>query len=186
MAKKSIKNDKIQTIKEEISMNNDYTMNTYPNNTAVSMNTGYEVPNMMGQVYYDSGRMINPTTSLSMRLDVAELLRIQAQSMFEAYYLGARSTSLAIPQQSNAEMFGVDVYLGVYDDEAYGVYNNVEKYNKSEIFWHVGSQCKQTFATYDEALDFARNGVASFNHIDVKDVPPLKTACNWRQKITDV
>lgn len=161
--------------KEEIIM--------YGNGAVMPMNTsGYEIQSAMVQPYpYDYSRVGNSTLALSMHIDVAEVLQVQANSMINAYNLGANSV-LVVPQ-SNSNSFSMEGYLGVYDDSAYGVYNSAEKYESSKMYWHDDSLCKQIFPTYEEALAFAKAGVVALSGLNEKDIPPLKVDCNWRQKI---
>lgn len=131
--------------------------------------------------YYDYSRVGNSTLALSMHIDMAEVLQVQANSMVVAYNLGANSFSV-VPQ-SNSNSFLMEGYLGVYDDSAYGVYSSAEKYESSKMYWHDDSLCKRIFPTYEEALAFARAGVVALSGLNEKDIPPLKVDCNWRQKI---
>lgn len=137
-----------------------------------------------GTLYHYDARQGDATLLLSLNLNVTELLQIQAQSMVAAYNLGvSQATNFA--QQSSVDTITLDGYLGIYDDEAYGIYDSMERYNKSEIYWHKGSMSKQKFLNYDEAIEFAKAGVSALSGVPITDIPPLKVMCNWRQKIIE-
>ena len=159
--------------------------NGAPINYGVPMNmVGAELPQVAaGTLYhYDTipgGAML----ALTLNLNVTELLQVQAQNMFAAYNLGAQTTSLA--QQGSGDTITVDGYLGVYDKEAYGVYDSLERYNKSETYWNRGSRSTQKFIHYDEAVEFAKAGVSSLSGVPITAIPPLRVPCNWRQKIVE-
>lgn len=179
MAKKSV----VNTTKEKEAI----IMNGYQNNSVMPMNTsGYEMQGVMVQPMvqpypYDYSRVGNSTLALSMHIDMAEVLQVQANSMVVAYNLGANSVSV-VPQ-SNSNSFSMEGYLGVYDDSAYGVYSSAERYESSKMYWHDDSLCKRIFPTYEEALAFAKAGVVALSGLNERDIPPLKVDCNWRQKI---
>ena len=176
MSKKDVVN--ITNRKEEM------TMTSYPNSSVAPVNTGYDSQGVMVQSYpYDYSRISNPTPALAMYIDVADLLRVHAQSMAIAYNLGANSN--AVVPQSDSNSFSMSGFLGVYDDSAYGVYSSAERYESSRIYWHDDSLHKQVFLIYEDALGFARAGVALLNGLAEKDIPPMKVDCNWRQKIFD-
>ena len=124
-------------------------------------------------------------TIMVLKIDLSDILRTNAENMRWAYALGRsslNSTSAFVPPppQYNCKS---KIYTGIFDAAAYGVYDDNDKLQKSKQYWHSNNVESQEFASYDEALHFAKAGIASLKGINEKDVPPMKTSVNWRQKI---
>ena len=174
-------------ISEAIKSNRKETMNMVDYNSTIPMNlsSGYETQQFVPvNYYYDSTRMNNPILALNVRLDVSELIKVQSKTMLDAYQLGV-DMATGVLRQSTSDSISMEGYMGIYDDESYGVYNSTEKYEKSAMYWHTNSVRHQIFRTYDEAIAYAKNGVAALNGIDESELPPMTMSCNWRQKIFD-
>lgn len=66
--------------------------------------------------------------------------------------------------------------MGVFDRNSYGVYNDQDKFVKSKNYWNASSLKHQEFETRDEALRFARTGVAQLNGITENAIPSMQFA----------
>ena len=124
----------------------------------------------------------NPPTIAYTILDIADIIRAHSEGMYTAFQMG-----LQLAQEQTATNVAVNgetaTFLGVYDRYAYGVYDNDEAYQRSSRYWDSQTLRKQFFVTYDEAKDFAANGVADYNNMSVADLPSLTRSLNWRQNI---
>ena len=129
----------------------------------------------------NSNKKITVVT-IDVEMDVEKILRAQFEMFKEIYDLGCNVSS---PHVTLSEPFASTspIYIGIYDKTAYGVYDDQSKFQKSQTYWHSSSVNKQEFSTYDEALVFARKGVALLNGISENAVPDLQHSINWRQKI---
>lgn len=77
----------------------------------------------------------------------------------------------------------VKKYLGAYDCVAYGVYDNVSKHSNSLPYWKKNSYNDDIFDSYEDALEFARNGVSQLSGIPVDQLPPMEGRINFRNRI---
>lgn len=74
-----------------------------------------------------------------------------------------------------------DGYVGVYDHDRYGVYNDSDKLAESMKFLKGGTQ--QAFSNYEDALAFAVNGIADLRGVSVSDIPVMQYGINWLQMV---
>lgn len=115
-------------------------------------------------------------------IDFANTMRVYFETIQQAVEWGqchpnvTTATNLSSSMESTA-------YLGVFDKSSYGVYDDDNKFSNSKKYWHSESLRQQEFSTYNEALHFAKSGVASLKGISETTVPPMQTSVNWRQKI---
>lgn len=119
-------------------------------------------------------------------INLAEVMRANTEAMLAAFEMGREKArddllygatgSPQIPPSYEAAI------IGVYDSEAYGVYTDVGRYQSSLRYWKQPITT-QTFASYDEALCFARDGVANALGIAASEVTPMEYPENWRQKV---
>lgn len=77
----------------------------------------------------------------------------------------------------------VKQYLGAYDSVAYGVYDSVSKHRNSLPYWKKTSYNDDIFDSYEEALEFARNGVSQLSGVPVHQMPPMEGRINFRNRI---
>ena len=103
----------------------------------------------------------NQTITL-LKIDLPDVLRAHAETLMKFYERGRNSvlpTSNAVPQSPQGN-FSRTSYVGVFDHIEYGVYNVQDKFLKSKNYWNASSVKHRGFETRDEALKFARTGVA--------------------------
>lgn len=62
-------------------------------------------------------------------------------------------------------------YRGVYDDRAYGVYNDSQGFNDAWKYWRHNSRRYQDFDNSDDAYHFAVQGMAALKGISAHDIP---------------
>lgn len=74
-------------------------------------------------------------------------------------------------------------YLGAYDCAAYGVYDSWQKHQNSLPYWKKASYNEGIFDSYEEALEFARNGVSQLSGVPVNQMPPMEGRINFRNRI---
>ena len=120
-----------------------------------------------------------------LKIDLPDILRAHAETLMEFYERGRNSvlyTPNAVPQSPKGN-FSSTSYVGVFDRNSYGVYNDQDKFLKSKNYWNASSVKHQAFETRDEALRFARTGVAQLNGVTENTIPSMQFAINWRQKI---
>lgn len=117
-------------------------------------------------------------------IDLAQILRAHSESMLRAFQMGQQ---FQIPLEASAiiasESTAGESFLGVFDQNSYGVYQNPQKYEESKPFWNTASCRQKVFGTYDEALAFARQGVAELTQMPVESVPPMQYPMDWRERI---
>lgn len=131
---------------------------------------------------------IPSTSSTHVVLDVAEMMRAYAEGMQRAFQMGWEARMhdvwLASCPPAETEVVTEDqVYWGVYDDVSYGVYQDRKKLETSERFWHRDHLCWQTFPSYEEALQYARKGIADIKVVSVDMIPPMQYSIDWRQMV---
>ena len=126
----------------------------------------------------------NPTVTL-LQIDMAEVLKAHAETMLMAlntgYSYGSASKTTEQYQRSNFET--AKEFIGIFDKTAYGVYSNVAKLQDSMRYWNGETVAQQVFATYDEAYNFARTGVAKLSGIAESNIPEMLHGINWRQSV---
>lgn len=132
-------------------------------------------------------RATGPATPAHIFLDVAEVMRAYSEGMQRAFQMGWEARLhdewLACPP-SETEMVAEDHgYWGIYDDASYGVYQNRKKLEASERFWHKDTLRWRTFPSYDEALEYARKGIAEFKGVPVDVIAPMQHNVDWRQLV---
>lgn len=74
-------------------------------------------------------------------------------------------------------------YLGIYDSVAYGVYDNMQKLKISMPYWKKSSYTDESFDNYEDALEFAQDGVSQLSGVPVEHFPPIEGAINYRNRI---
>ena len=116
-------------------------------------------------------------------IDLAQIMRAYSDGMMRAFMMGRRMQSSAEGSTTTSDSSSDDVFLGVYDRYAYGVYHTPQKYEASKPFWDAASCQQQDFGSYEEALAFARQGVAALNHMSVDSVPAMQYTVDWRERI---
>lgn len=128
----------------------------------------------------------NQTVTL-LKIDLPDILRTHAETLMEFYKRGRNSlipTLNAVPTSTKCNFSSTSaIYIGVFDNVSYGVYDDYDKFLKSKTYWHASSVNQKEFETHDAALRFARTGVAQLNGIPENSIPPMKSPVNWRQKI---
>ena len=147
------------------------------------------------QQYEDTGSM--PVSNVTICLDLAKVITAYTDGMKAAFQMGRQAradelcmTSQNMPTPSLSPSSPVlptplppKEYLGVFDRYAYGVYDDQGKFNNSSRFWDVTTLSSCSFGSYDEALNYARHGVANSQGVTVEDLPPLTRKINWRQQV---
>lgn len=115
-------------------------------------------------------------------IDLADILRAHFESIKQSLEWGQNHPNLTT---STSHLSAVDStpYLGIFDKSSYGVYDDTDKFLSSKKYWDSPSVKQQEFSSYDEALLFARNGVAHLNGIPANTVTDMQYPLNWRQKI---
>lgn len=117
-------------------------------------------------------------------IDLAQILRAHSEGMLRAFQMGQQlQVSIEAPVITANESAAGELFLGVFDQNSYGVYQNPQKYEESKPFWNTASCRQQTFDTYEEALAFARQGVAELTQMPVECVPPMQHQIDWRERI---
>lgn|GEM_PF-5494472 len=82
-------------------------------------------------------------------------------------------------QVINTGNFGQGGFTGVYNHDRYGVYDDPVRLNNGLKF--IPGYSIMTCETYEEALDFARNGIANIRGTSVNDIPDMINRINWTQ-----
>ncbi|WP_029541562.1 hypothetical protein [Selenomonas sp. AB3002] len=131
-----------------------------------------------------------PVSNVVLYVDLAKVFDSYANGMQMAFQMGrqAKTDELCLtPGQKVARpslppAASGKNYLGVYDHYAYGVYDDEAKYSNSLAHWHGATLNTSVFPSYEEALSYARNGVAASRGVDVGSIQPLTNRLNWRQQ----
>lgn len=118
-------------------------------------------------------------------IDLAKVMQEYRESMESAFMMGRQAalTELSLGKHTASQMLSDNpsYYIGVYDCKAYGVYQDMAKWEASLRFWDKNTLAYQEFNTYDDALYFARQGVAALRGVLENQVPPMQNAINWCQ-----
>ncbi len=72
-------------------------------------------------------------------------------------------------------------FIGVYNHNAYGVYDNSAQLDAS--LQYIPGYSIMTFETYEDALYFAKNGIANVRGISIDDIPDMMHRVNWTQRL---
>lgn len=115
-------------------------------------------------------------------IDFADIFRTHFESIKQAVEWGQNHPDLT-PSPPQPSAGNATPYLSIFDRFSYGVYNDNEKFLASRKYWDSASAKQQEFLSYDEALLFARNGVARLKGIPENTVTAMLYPLNWRQKI---
>ena len=115
-------------------------------------------------------------------IDFADIFRAHFESIKQAVEWGQNHPDLT-PSPPQPSAGNATPYLSIFDRFSYGVYNDNEKFLASRKYWDSASAKQQEFLSYDEALLFARNGVARLKGIPENTVTAMLYPLNWRQKI---
>lgn len=115
-------------------------------------------------------------------IDLAHVLQAHSEGMMRAFMMGQQ---MCVPVENSpvSTEASVGQYLGVFDNHAYGVYEDPQRYEESKSFWNSTSVQQKAFGTYEEALSFAQQGVAALNQLPVDSLPPMKRSVDWMQRI---
>jgi len=132
-----------------------------------------------------------PVGNVVLYLDMAKVFEVYTQAMKTAFQMGrqARTDELSLAPNQNVTTPPLPLaspagsYLGAYDRFAYGVYDDEEKYGSSVRFWDPATLSTCAFSNRDEALAYARNGVAGYKGVPVESIPPMLRRMNWRQQV---
>ena len=116
-------------------------------------------------------------------IDLAQIMRAYSEGMMRAFMMGRQMQSSAEGTTTTKDSSSDNVFLGVYDRYSYGVYHTPLKFEASKPFWDAASCQTQSFGSYDEALAFARQGVAQLNQIPVDNSPLMQYPVDWRERI---
>ena len=99
----------------------------------------------------------------------------------------AGAVSEPVPVASSAGAWDVDTCIGVYDRFGYGVFHNeaavMDRMAKFPRFWDRRTLRQQTFASYPEALAFAKEGAARLTGRRADALPNPKYALDWKESI---
>lgn len=72
-------------------------------------------------------------------------------------------------------------FVGIYNRNAYGVYDNPEKLNAA--LQYMPQNENRTFETYEAAAQFAKNGIANLRGVSVAVIPEMRYKLNWIERI---
>lgn len=131
-----------------------------------------------------------PVSNVVLYLDMAKVLETYSNGMKVAFEMGrqAKADELCLAPGQKVAMPSLPPvasgkkYIGAYDLYAYGVYDDEHKYNNALAHWHSATLNTCVFPSYEEALSYARNGVAASRGVDVGSIQPLTNRLNWRQQ----
>lgn len=84
-------------------------------------------------------------------------------------------------QVVNTSSSGQGGFTGVYNHNAYGVYDEPAQLDAS--LQYISGYSIMTFETYEDALHFAKSGIANVRGISVNDIPKMKYRINWTQRL---
>lgn len=135
------------------------------------------------------GYLQQPNMQYTVVIDLAAVMQAHSQGMLLAYQMGRdarnldnREEELQIEGKPRVDP-AMGCYLGIFDKQSYGVYDNHWALENSEQYWHKETLKMEKFSTREEALFYARNGVAILRHVDVGDLQEMQHPINWRQKV---
>lgn len=103
--------------------------------------------------------------------------------------LDARGAASAVSESvvSHAETQNVETCVGVYDRFDYGVFHDeaaiMECMTRFSRFWDKRTLRYQTFATYREALDFAKEGIARLTGRRADALPNPRYQYDWKENV---
>ena len=123
------------------------------------------------------------TGGTSVIIVVSDLMKTYVEGMVTAVQLGRqlREFQQSINPPIVPSMQGE--FWGVFDNLAYGVYDSMEKLQVALCYWNREMMGVQSFGSYNEALAYARKGVADCTGIPESNIPKMKYAVNWREKV---
>ncbi len=147
-----------------------------------------------------SGNWLLPNSNVKYNVvvNLEGIMQQHTQAMLVAFQMGREARILAerqvqteiSEQQYMPKVSGVqqvespcECYVGVYDRWAYGIYSDQLALDRSQQYWDLSTQQTQNFKTYEQALDYARNGTARLRQLDASMLPDMQYSVNWRQKI---
>lgn len=146
------------------------------------------------QPYVSPMGYYQPQFVVHVNVDVAAVIQAITESRVRAFELGQQARLLAV----NLPNSGPDIvdkaqnvwgnsaeaeFIGVYDQYSYGVYDDEIAYDSAHKYFHKDSIGFGTFLSYEEAVAFAKSGVAKLRNIVFEEVPDLENDINWRQRI---
>lgn len=151
------------------------------------------MPNGMGYCYDMPAYGAGGQSVMYVVVDLAAVFDAWSLGMMRAYYLGAQGGGMKAEEQPQTATPTIETggtcssedfaFCGVYDRSGYGVYDNSNALEKSAPYWDHGSVRKQEFNTYEEARNFAINGLSTQAHISVEIIPEMRYPINWREKV---
>ena len=117
-------------------------------------------------------------------IDLAQVLQAHSEGMMRAFMMGQQMNVPDMEADVLAEsQAATSPFIGIFDRKAYGVYQSPQKLDASKQHWDAATCRKKPFPTYQEALSFARQGVAILNKIAVERIPSMQHPINWMQYI---
>jgi len=148
------------------------------------------MPNGMGYCYDMPAYGAGGQPVMYVVVDLAAVLDAYSRGMMRAYCLGAQSSGMKAAvsssqqgEQSIEPEFREESFIGIYDRSGYGVYNDQRMLEDSQTYWNKDTMQMQRYKTYDEALKYARGGIAMLSHVAIEVIPSLQHPLNWRQKV---
>ena len=150
----------------------------------------------MSEMYgLDPQRMVMremPTGNIStvVHVDLADVMRAYCDSMCLAFQMGQaanRNDEIeTMASNGKTSCLPCKKYIGIYDDSGYGVYCDLQKLEASRPYWKAEATRYCEFSSYEEALAFAKNGVATYMGIPVHAIPNPTHSIDWRQIVQKV
>ena len=147
----------------------------------------------MGEMYgLDPKRMVmnerpNDNIATGVYIDLADVMRAYADGMYCAFQMGQAArgieSSETITPSSDTNGLPFQKYIGIYDNSGYGVYCNPQKLEASKTYWNKAFTHYYEFPSYKEALNFAKQGVASYMGVPVHTIPDPQYPLDWRQGV---
>ena len=104
--------------------------------------------------------------------------------------LDARDAASVVSESPAASPTGalnMDTCVGVYDRQGYGVFHNeaaiMDRMARFARFWDQRTLRQQRFASYPEALAFAKEGAARLTGRRADDLPNPRYDYNWKEHV---
>ena len=84
-------------------------------------------------------------------------------------------------QLLNVGNLGQGSFTGIYNLDKYGVYDDPLRLNQGLQF--IPGYSMMIFETYEEALHYARNGIANTRGVPVDEIPNMRYSINWMERL---
>lgn len=121
-------------------------------------------------------------------VDLADVMRAYSDGMYHAFQMGqAAGRNYVLETKTSSKKLGslpCKNYIGIYDNSGYGIYCDLQKLEASKQYWNETSTRYCEFSSYEEALAFAKNGVATYMGVPTHTIPDPQYAIDWRQAVT--